>query len=84
MMNAPQESNTYGQPGEAICALLDVVSDGLRHGFFDINLTCEMVRYGKRVFTIHAGKTYRFTIPENQIHLLKRVRLLGLERHDEN
>ena len=83
-MKTPQESNTYGQAGEAMCALLDVVSDGLRHGFFDIGLTCEMVRDGKRVFTIHAGKMFRFTIPEDQVTLLKRVRLLGLERHNEN
>lgn len=83
-MNTPQAMNTSGQAREALCALLDVVSDGLRHGFFDFSLTCETVQGKKRVFTINAGKKFRFTIPEDQILLMQSVRLLGLERNNED
>lgn len=43
------------------------VRDGLRHGFFELTVACEIVKGGKRGLTIKAGKNHRFTIPEEEI-----------------
>ena len=43
------------------------VQDGLRHGFFDLTVVCEMVNGRKRRLTIKAGKNHRFTIPEEDL-----------------
>ena len=43
------------------------VCDGLRHGFFELTVACEIVKGGKRGLTIKAGKNHRFTIPEEEI-----------------
>mgnify|MGYP002063146448 CR=1 FL=1 len=43
------------------------VDDGLRHGYFDLAVTCETVNGKKRRLTIKAGKNHRFTIPEDEI-----------------
>ena len=43
------------------------VRDGLRHGFFELTVACEIVKGGKRGLTIKAGKKHRFTIPEEEI-----------------
>ena len=51
----------------AIEHLTREVSDGLRHGFFELAVTCEMVNGRKRRLTIKAGKNHRFTIPEDEI-----------------
>lgn len=43
------------------------ILDGLRHGFFDLRIACEIVKGGKRGLIIKAGKNHRFTIPEEEI-----------------
>jgi len=43
------------------------VRDGLRHGFFELAVTCEIMKGGKRGLTIKAGKNHRFTIPDEEI-----------------
>ena len=43
------------------------VLDGLRHGFFEYVVTCEIVNGQKRRLTIHAGMSYQFTIPEDDL-----------------
>ncbi len=40
------------------------ISEGLRHGYFDLTIDCEIVSHGRRQLTIHAGKSYRFLISE--------------------
>ena len=47
--------------------LIQQVDDGLRHGFFDLAVTCETVNGKKRRLTIKAGKNHRFMIPEEEI-----------------
>jgi hypothetical protein len=47
--------------------LIREIDDGLRHGFFDLAVTCEMVNEKKRRMTIKAGKNHRFMIPEEEI-----------------
>ncbi len=43
------------------------VRDGLRHGFFELTVACEIVKGGKRGLTIKAGKNHRFIIPEEEL-----------------
>ena len=56
-----------GQAAEALAHLEQVVVDGLRHGFFDCHLACEIVKGGRRQFVIRAGKSHKFTIPEEDL-----------------
>ena len=43
------------------------LQEGLLHGFFDLTVTCEMGNGRKRQLTIKAGKSHRFTIPEDDL-----------------
>ena len=52
---------------EALQRLLREVVDGLTHGFFDLGVKCELVKNRKRQLTIKAGKSYRFTICEEEL-----------------
>ena len=44
-----------------------LVVDGLRHGFFDYSIACEIANGGKRQLVIRAGKSHKFTIPEDEV-----------------
>jgi hypothetical protein len=47
------------------CAVQRIVAeihDGLRHGFFEFTLTCEVIGHERRRLTLHAGKSYQFII----------------------
>ena len=55
------------QLGEAISKLKQVTLEGLQHGFFEICLRSEIVKGHKRRFTIVAGNSYQFTIPEQEL-----------------
>jgi hypothetical protein len=39
--------------------------EGLRHGFFEITVTCEIVSREQRRLTIRAGKSYQFLLPKD-------------------
>ena len=43
------------------------VVDGLRHGFFEYSLVCEIGKDGRRQLVIQAGKSHKFTIPEDEV-----------------
>jgi hypothetical protein len=58
----------YGrQVREALDRLEGLVVDGLRHGFFDYSIACEVGNGGKRQLVIRAGKSHKFTIPEDEL-----------------
>jgi hypothetical protein len=40
----------------------DQLLDGLRHGFFEFTITCEIVKDRKRRLIVRAGKSEQFTI----------------------
>ena len=44
-----------------------IIVDGLRHGFFEYSISCEMISGRKRQLLIRAGKSHKFTIPENEL-----------------
>jgi len=62
----PTDSNR-SQLDQAKECLIREIDDGLRHGFFDLAVTCETVNGKKRQLTIKAGKNHRFTIPKEEI-----------------
>ena len=65
---APSFKRTVsGQLREALDRLEGLVVDGLRHGFFDYSIACEVGSGGKRQLVIRAGKSHKFTIPEDEL-----------------
>jgi hypothetical protein len=62
------QSRTYGpQLRGALEHLEALVVKGLRHGFFDYSIKCEIGKDGRRELIIGAGTSYKFTIPENEL-----------------
>ena len=60
----------YGQQlREVLDRIEGLVVDGLRHGFFDYSLVCEIGKDGRRQLLIRAGKSHKFTIPEDELPL---------------
>ncbi len=60
--------NGYGgQMREALDRLRSLVVDGLKHGFFDYSISCDVGKKGKRRLVIRAGKSHKFTIPEDDL-----------------
>ena len=50
----------------AIARLTAEIVDGLRHGYFDFRLDCELASHERRQLVLHAGKSYRFSIPKDE------------------
>ena len=40
------------------------VRKGLAHGFFELSVTCEVIKEGRRRLTIRSGRSFQFIIPE--------------------
>jgi hypothetical protein len=57
----------HGQLAKALARIEEVVVDGLRHGFFDCSIACEIGTGGKRQVVIRAGKSHKFTILEEEL-----------------
>jgi hypothetical protein len=70
-MAEPQDKPPFqraesGQVREALDRLEGLVVDGVKHGFFNCSIACEIAN-GKRHIVIQAGKSYKFTIPELEV-----------------
>ena len=61
------DSGYGGQVREALDCLRGLVVDGLKHGFFDYSISCEIGNKGRRQLVIRAGKSHKFTIPEDDL-----------------
>jgi hypothetical protein len=63
------DAGQFGGPQvrEALDRLKGLVVDGLKHGFFDYSIVCEIGSGGKRHLVIRAGKSHKFTIPEEEL-----------------
>jgi hypothetical protein len=60
---------------EAMAKVTEIMLDGLRHGFFDMAITCEIGTDQKRILTVKSGKSHRFVVPFDQIQdRIRRVR----------
>ena len=51
----------------ALARLREIVLDGLRHGFFECSVSCEVINGKKRRLVIRAGKSHQFTIQEEEL-----------------
>jgi hypothetical protein len=63
----PRQRTESGQIQEVLDHLEGIVIEGLKHGFFDCSITCEIASGGKRDLVIRGGKTHKFTIPAAQV-----------------
>lgn len=46
--------------------LMAEITDGLRHGYFEFGIACEIVGHDRRQVTLRAGKNHRFMIPYDE------------------
>jgi hypothetical protein len=71
MHNAPlqPEDRKSGGPQfwEAFECLDKIIRDGLRHGYFRCAITSAIGKDSRREIIIEAGKSHKFTIPENEL-----------------
>lgn len=51
----------------ALAQLRQIVEDGLRHGFFECVVSGKTVNEKKRQLEIKSGKSYHFTIVEDEL-----------------
>ena len=63
----PFQRANGGQIREAMDLLERLVVEGLKHGFFDYSIACVVANGGKRQLVIRAGKSHKFTIPEDEV-----------------
>ena len=59
--------NCGPQARDALDCLIDVVMDGLRHGHFKCVISSAIGKNNRREFVIEAGKSHKFTIPEDDL-----------------
>ncbi len=62
------EANRHEAPtiDRALDRVLAEIHDGLRHGYFEFTLTCEVVGREQRQLTLRAGKSHQFVIPKDE------------------
>jgi hypothetical protein len=63
------ERRTSGSRDRVEVALQRVLAEihaGLRHGYFEYTLTCEVIGQGRRRLLLRAGKHYQFLIPADE------------------
>lgn len=64
---APFNNAEGGQIREALDRLEELIVEGLKHGFFEYTVACQVVTGGKRKLVIPAGKSHQFTIPKSEV-----------------
>ena len=66
----PLQGVRYGrQLRETLDHIEGLLVDGLRHGFFEYSITCEVGKDRRRDVVVRAGKNHKFTIPEGDLPL---------------
>lgn len=51
----------------ALKQLESEICEGLRHGFFDLSISCEVVKGGKRRLLIRGGKNHQFVVRREEL-----------------
>jgi hypothetical protein len=71
MCNEPTHNDVTRSGGpqlrEALDRLLQVVRDGLCHGHFRCAISSAIGKGNRREVVIEAGKSHKFTIPEDEL-----------------
>ncbi len=52
---------------EALERLVQIVADGLQHGYFRFEISSAIGKGNRRELVIEAGKSHKFTIPEEEL-----------------
>ena len=60
-------SSVQGERTRAFKKLLQLVLEGLKHGFFECTVVCEVIQGQKRRLVIKAGVSHQFIIPLEEI-----------------
>jgi hypothetical protein len=50
----------------ALARVMSEIHEGLRHGYFEYTLTCEMIGGQRRRLQLRAGKNYQFNLPADE------------------
>ena len=66
-IETPVRRAKSGQVREALDRLEGLIVEGLKHGFFDYSVACEVGNGGKRHLVIRAGKSHKFIIPAEEV-----------------
>lgn len=67
MQTQPPSTDTHKAVEDALSRLQEIVLDGLSHGFFECSVTCKVINEKKRQLVISAGKSYHYTITEDEL-----------------
>ena len=71
MHNEPNQADALQSGGpqfrEAFDRLVQIVLDGLRHGHFRCAISGGIGKGNRRELVIEAGKSHKFTIPEEEL-----------------
>ncbi len=66
--NPNTDTHTCGpQARDALDRIIGVVMDGLLHGHFRCVITSVVGKGGRRDLVVEAGKSHKFTIPEDEL-----------------
>ena len=49
--------------------LANEIKSGVKHGFFEYQINCEVVKENKRKITIKTGKSYQYYISEDDFEV---------------
>ncbi len=60
------EGTTTATVDRALRRILAEIHDGLRHGFFELTVTCEVIGQERRRLILRAGKSHQFVIPKEE------------------
>jgi hypothetical protein len=55
-----------GALDQAVARVLNELHTGLKHGYFEFTLTCEVIGNGRRRLQVRAGKNFQFVIPAEE------------------
>jgi hypothetical protein len=66
-LSVPKGRTSGPQFREVLDCIEGLLAEGLRHGFFNYSIRCEIGRDGRRQLIIEAGKSHKFTIPKDEV-----------------
>jgi hypothetical protein len=67
MLPDPPKFSSASTLERAFAQVRQIVEDGLRHGFFECEISGEVVNGKKRRLVIKSGKSHHFTIAEEEL-----------------
>jgi hypothetical protein len=65
-------ANPASTTDRALRRIVAEITDGLRHGYFEFRVTCEVIGQGRRRLVLHSGKSYQLVIPSGECDDLNR------------